>query len=97
MMVLSGARAASSTRRLSPVQWHREGCHEFNVHVREDVPVFDEGIIRRALLRGALISEDVDGLSRVITRQLWLIGYVARVQSNLVDRSVVVEVSKSRG
>jgi hypothetical protein len=36
-------------------------------------------------------------LSRAITRQLWLIGYVARVQSNLVDRSVVVEVSKSRG
>jgi hypothetical protein len=67
------------------------------VHVREDVPVFDEGIIRRALLRGALVSKNVDGLSRAIARQLWLIGYVARVQSDLVDCSVVVEVSKTRG
>jgi hypothetical protein len=67
------------------------------VHVREDVPVFDEGIVRRALLRGAFVSENLDGLSRAIARQLWLIGYVARVESRLVDRSVVVEVSKSRG
>jgi hypothetical protein len=97
MMVLSGALTASGTRRLSPIQWHRDGCHGFDVQVREDVPIFDEGMVRRALLRGSLVSEDVDGLRHAITRQLWLIGYKARVQSDSVDGSVVVQVSKSRG
>ena len=66
------------------------------MQVREDVPTFDDVMIRRALLRGSLVCEDVDGLSRTINRQLWPIGYVARVQSDPVDRSIVVEVSKSR-
>jgi hypothetical protein len=94
-MVLSGALMAPGTRRLSPIQWHRDCCHGFDVQVREDVPVFDEGMIRRALLRGSLVSEDVDGLSHAITRQLWLIGYKARIQSDPVAGSVVVQVSKS--
>jgi hypothetical protein len=96
MMVLSGALTEPGTRRLSPVQWHRDSFHGIDVQAREDVPVFDEGLIRRALLRCSLVSEDVDGLSRAINRQLWLIGYVAQVKSGPVDSSVVVEVSKSR-
>ena len=86
MTALSGALAAPGTRRLSPIQWHRDCRHGF-----------DEGMIRRALLRGSLVSVDVDGLSNAIARQLWLIGYKARVESDPVDGSVVVQVSKSHG
>jgi hypothetical protein len=96
MMAATDALTAPATRRLSSVQWNRDGRHGLDVRVREDVPVFDEGMIRRALLRGALVCTDVDGLSLAINHQLWLIGYVARVQADAVDRSVVVEVSKSR-
>jgi hypothetical protein len=97
MTVSSNALTASGTRRLSPVQWNQDGCHRFDVHAREDVPTVDDGLIRRALLRCSLGCDDLDGLKRAIKRQLWLIGYVARVRSDPVDRSVVVEVSKSRG
>jgi hypothetical protein len=90
------AFTASGTRQLSPVQWNQDGCHGFDVQVCKDVPAFDEGMIRRALLRSSLVCEDVDGLSHAINRQLWGLGYEARVQSDPVDRSVVVEVSKSR-
>ena len=96
-MVLGGAATAAGMRPLSPIQWHRDCCHGFDVQVREDVPVFDEGMIRRALLRGSLIAEDVAGLSHAIARQLWLIGYVARVQSDPVAGSVLVQVSKPLG
>ena len=83
-------------RRLSPVQWNRDGCDGFAVQVHEDVPAFDEGRIRRALLHGSLVCGDVGGLTLALNRKLWAIGYVARVQSDPVDRSIVVEVSKSR-
>jgi hypothetical protein len=36
----------------------------------------------------------MEGLGQAINRQLWEIGYMATVQSDPVDRSVVVEVSK---
>jgi hypothetical protein len=96
MMVRSRAVMASGMRRLSPVQWSHDGRPGFDVQVREDVPAFDEGMIRRALLRGSLVCEDIDGLSHAINRQLWQIGYVGAVWPDPVDRSVVVEVSKSR-
>ena len=96
MMVRSGALTASGMRRLSPVQWSHDGCPDFDLQVREDVPTLDEGMIRRALLRVSVVCEDVDVLSQAINRQLWQIGYVAAVWSDPVDRSVVVEVSMSR-
>lgn len=96
MMVRTSALTASGTRRLSPVQWNQDGRHGFDVQACEDVPAFDDGMIRGALIRGSLVCEKVDGLSPAINRQLWAIGYVARVQSDPVDRSVMVEVSKPR-
>jgi hypothetical protein len=88
---------ATGPRRLSPVQWNRDGCLGFDIRANEDVPVFDDGMIRRALLRGSLLSENVRSLTTAINRQLWEIGYVARVrvQSDPADRSVIVEVSKA--
>ena len=85
---------ASGMRRLSPIQLSLDGCAGFDVRVREDVPTLDEGMIRRALLRGSLVCEKMEGLGQAINRQLWEIGYMATVQSDPVDRSVVVEVSK---
>lgn len=96
MMVRSSALIASGMRRLSPIQLSLDGCAGFDVQVRGDVPAFDEGMIRRALLRSSLACENIDGLSHAINRQLWQIGYVAEVWSDPVDRSVVVEVSMSR-
>ena len=96
MMVSSGALTASGTRRLSPVQWNQDGCHRFDVQACEDVPTYDDVMIGSALRSGTIGCENVGGLSQAINRQLWAIGYVARVQSDPVDRSVVVEVSKPR-
>jgi hypothetical protein len=96
MVVCSAALTASGMRRLSPVQWSHDGCPGFDVQVHEDVPALDEGMIRRALLRGSLVCGRVDGLSLALNRQLWQIGYVAVVRSDPVDRSLVVEVSMSR-
>src|ERR1035437_8015992 len=93
MMVLSGALTASGTRRLSPVQWNKDGCRGFDVQVREDVPAFDEGMIRRALLRGSLVCGDVDGLSLALNRKLWVIGYV---HGSSRTRSIVRSWSRFR-
>jgi hypothetical protein len=87
---------APGMRLLGSVPWNQDGCHNFAVQACEDVPTFDDSMIRGALTRGSILCESVDGLSRAINRQLWAIGYVARVQSNPADRSVLVAVSKSR-
>jgi hypothetical protein len=79
-------------RSLSPVQWNRDGCQGFAVRACDDVPAFDEGMIRRALLRGSLGCDSLESLGRSINRELWAIGYVARVRSDPASRSVVVEV-----
>jgi hypothetical protein len=96
MMISSSALTALGTRPLSPVQWNQAGCHFFYVRACADVSPFDDGMIRKALLRGSLVCEKVDELGRAINRQLWAIGYVATVRSDPVDRTVVVEVSKPR-
>jgi hypothetical protein len=96
MMIRSSALTALGTRRLSPVQWNRAGCRLFYVSACADVSPFDDGMIRRALLRGSLVCQKVDELSHAINRQLWEIGYVARVRFDQVDRTVEVEVSKPR-
>jgi hypothetical protein len=95
MMVCSAALTASGPRRLSSVQWNRDGCHGFDVLASEDVPTLHEGMIRRALLRGALVCKDIDELNDVLNRQLWQIGYMASVQPDPVSRSILIEVSKS--
>ena len=96
MMVRSSALTATGTRQLSPVPWNQDGCHGFDVQARGDVPTFDDDMIRSALRSGSLGCDKMDGLSQAINRQLWAIGYAALVQSDPIDRSVVVEVTKSR-
>jgi hypothetical protein len=96
-MARSVVQTAAGTRQLSWVRWNHDGCRGFDVQAGKDVPTFDDLMIRWALVRGSLVCAKVDGLSHAINRQLWTIGYLAQVQSDPVNRSVVVEVSKSRG
>jgi hypothetical protein len=96
MDLLSSAQVAPRMRRLTSVQWNREGCRGFAVQARADIPRFHDGMIRRALLRGSLMSKDVDDLDFAINRELWQMGYAATVRVDPVDNSLVVEVSRSR-
>jgi hypothetical protein len=67
------------------------------VHAGTDVPSFDDPMIRVALVRGALACERIGELERVLNRELWPLGYVARLEHNLTDRSLVhVEVVSGR-
>jgi hypothetical protein len=45
---------------------------------------------------GALVCDDIDELGRLLNRQLWQIGYAARVESDPVSHSILIEASKSR-
>ena len=96
MTVSANALTALGRRRIAPVQWNRDGYNGLDVHACADVPDFDDGMIRRALLSSTLLCESVDGLSHAINRQLWAIGYVASVQPDPFAGSVAVKVSKLR-
>jgi len=52
-------------------------------------------MIRAALVRGAIACKRVDQLGRTLNRELWMIGYLARLEIDVSDRTVVVEVRKS--
>lgn len=93
MALRSEALAAPGVRRLGMVPWSQDGLKGIAVEVAGDVPPNDHGMIRRALIRGSLACEDVGGLSRAMNRQLWAIGYFARVKLDPKDGSVVVGVS----
>ncbi len=83
-------------RPLSPVQWNREGRRDIVVRARGDVPTYDDGMIRRALLRASLLAEDVAALKHAIACEIFEIGYSARMRADSPDGSFVVEVSRSR-
>jgi hypothetical protein len=97
MALVSAPRPASGRRKLGPVPWHHGGCRGLTVHAGTDVPAFDDSMIRVALVRGALACGQIDNLERALNRELWPIGYVARLEQNLMDRSVVlVEIANGR-
>jgi hypothetical protein len=96
MVVYSGALSAPGVRRLSSIQWNHDNCQAVDVLALDDVPPLHEGMIRRALLRGALVCHDIDELTMALNRQLWQIGYAARVESDPVSHAILIEVSKSR-
>jgi hypothetical protein len=95
-MLCSSVLEETSTRRLTPVQWNREGRTGFVVRASHDVPSCHDGMIRRALLRSSLESADLDGLKVAIDRELWAVGYAATVQADPAEGSVVVEVRQLR-
>ena len=93
MALRTEALVAPGARRVASVPWNQDGYRGIAVHMGDDVPTQDHGMIRRALIRGSLVCENLDGLSRAMNRQLWGIGYFARVMSDPLDGSVIVEVS----
>ncbi|MGA3057796.1 MAG: hypothetical protein ABSE70_07145 [Candidatus Limnocylindrales bacterium] len=67
------------------------------VRAGTDVPSFDDLMIRVALVRGALACRQIDGLERALNRELWPLGYVAHLERDLTDRSVVlVDIAAGR-
>jgi hypothetical protein len=67
------------------------------VQAGENVPTFDDQMIRGALARGALACKKIEGLDRALNRELWPLGYVARLEIDQPDRpSVLVETAVDR-
>ncbi len=83
-------RSAPGVRRLGAVLWVHDGHRSLSVTAGADVPSFDDPMIRGALVRGALASQSIDALDRVLNRELWALGYVARLEADLTDSSVVL-------
>jgi len=82
---------------LGPVPWYQNGCRGLTVRASADVPSMDDPMIRVALVRGALACRRIGNLERTLNRELWPLGYVARLERNLTDRSVVhVEIVSGR-
>ena len=84
-------------RNLAPVPWRRDGCAVIYVSVSPDVPSFDDPMVRDALARTALAYDRLDVLERMLNRELWRIGYVARLDYDENDHRVArVEISSGR-
>jgi hypothetical protein len=84
-------------RRLGAVPWYHDGCNGLSVRAGADVPAFDDQMIRGALARGALACTRIEGLDRALNRELWPIGYVARLETDQSDRPIVlVEAASGR-
>jgi hypothetical protein len=97
MALVSTSRPATGRRKLGLVPWYQGGCRGLTVHAGTGVPSFDDPMIRVALVRGALACGQIDNLERALNRELWALGYVARLEHNLADRSVVlVEIASGR-
>ena len=97
MPLVSPTPPTPGPRKLGTVPWYQNGCRGLTVHAGTDVPSFDDPMIRVALVRGALACKRIGELERVLNRELWPLGYVARLEHNLTDRSLVhVEVVSGR-
>jgi hypothetical protein len=84
-------------RRLGSVPWNYAGCNSLSVAALAGVPPSDDSMIRAALIRGARSCQTIGGLHSALNRELWQIGYIARVEHDPAIRAVVlVEVSPNR-
>ena len=84
-------------RRLGPVSWCHDGHESLSVTAGADVPWFDDTMIRGALVRGALACQSIAFLGRVLNRELWTVGYVARLEPDLTNRSrLLVRIASGR-
>ena len=94
MVVKTPPNGEVGSRKLGPVAWNHDGCRTLAVHARDEVPSFDDSMIRAALVRGALTCRRFAILDRTINRELWALGYLARIDRDAADRSVVtVEIA----
>lgn len=97
MTPLSPLRSAAATRRLGAVPWYHDGYQGLSVRVGADVPSFDDPMITSALIRGVLACQRTEGLDRAFSRELWPLGYVARLETGETGCSIVlVEIAGNR-
>jgi hypothetical protein len=84
-------------RRIGPVPWYHNGCRGLSITAGTDVPTFDDSMIRLALVRGAETCDTIDSLDRALNRELWPLGYVARLEPGMADGAIVlVKVASGR-
>ena len=77
--------------------WYHDGCRLLTILAQGDVPAFDDSMLRAAIVRGAMGCDRLDALDRAINRELWALGYLARLARDTSDRSVVlVEIADGR-
>lgn len=74
--------------------WDHDGFDGLAVEALPTVPPSDDSMIRAALVRGAISCKTIAELDRALNRELWQIGYSARIQHDPANRSVMrVEIS----
>ncbi len=97
MTLNSTPMSTPGVRRLGPVSWCHDGHESLSVTAGADVPWFDDTMIRGALVRGALACQSIAFLGRVLNRELWTLGYVARLEPDLSDHSrLLVRIASGR-
>lgn len=90
----SGPLPGNLPRRLGPVPWYHDGFDGLAAEALPSVPPSDDSMIRAALVRGALSSRTMAELERALNRELWQIGYTARIQRDPANLAVMrVEIS----
>ena len=93
----SSTQQVLAGRWIAAVPWYTDGYHGLSVQASADVPPVADQMIRRALVRGALAWRCVDGLDRALNRELWSLGYVARLEAGGIGRgTVLVKIEASR-
>jgi hypothetical protein len=63
------------------VTWDHDGFQRLAVWAREEVPTFDDPLLRGALARCAHRCEGLGTLDRALNRELWPLGYVALIET----------------
>jgi hypothetical protein len=95
VIVPTAELGAPGHRALSPFQWNREGRRTVSIEVCAGIPTYDDGMIRRALLRASLLAQNTVELRHAINREMFEIGFSARTRSE-GDGALVVEVWRHR-
>jgi hypothetical protein len=93
--MIPGGLAVPGMRRLGSVPWTHDGISAFTIRAGEDVPTYDDWMIRAALVRGAIACKKIGLLGRLLNRELWAIGYLAKLEIDPDDGTVVVDIHKS--
>src|SRR5450756_2598013 len=84
-------------RRLAPVSWCHAGHEGLSAIACAGAPSSGDATIRGALVRGALACQSIAILGRVLNRELWTVGYVARLEPDLTNRSrLLVRIASGR-
>ena len=81
-------RPSAAIRRIGVVPWDHDGCQRLTIWAREEVPTFDDSILRGVLARCAHVCLSLRYLDRALNRELWPLGYVALIEAASKDDPV---------